>query len=190
MNHRTGLARNQTLLFPESLEDYVNAENPIRFLDAFVQKLDLRTRWDFPKPRSPRPAAHLSILWHYQARIGLRPFSTQRTGESANRVESHRAGLQFKASTKSGEPAQVARRSRLRAMAAPLLSRFCLPMRARPLAVSCFYSEPSKGSDFPGICQKQTPISWTQILFTQSRAWLGGNRLMLVNAQSVSRNRK
>ena len=41
MNHRTGLARNQTLLFPESLEDYVSVENPVRFLDAFVQKLDL-----------------------------------------------------------------------------------------------------------------------------------------------------
>lgn len=41
MNHRTGLARNQTLLFPESLEDYVSADNPVRFLDAFVQKLDL-----------------------------------------------------------------------------------------------------------------------------------------------------
>jgi len=34
VNHRTGLARNQTLLFPESLEDYVSAENPVRFLDA------------------------------------------------------------------------------------------------------------------------------------------------------------
>lgn len=41
MNHRTGLARNQTLLLPESLEDYVTADNPVRFLDAFVQKLDL-----------------------------------------------------------------------------------------------------------------------------------------------------
>jgi len=41
VNHRTGLARNQTLLFPESLEDYVSVENPVRFLDAFVQKLDL-----------------------------------------------------------------------------------------------------------------------------------------------------
>jgi transposase len=41
MNHRTGLARNQTLLFPESLDDYITPENPVRFLDAFVQKLDL-----------------------------------------------------------------------------------------------------------------------------------------------------
>ncbi|HMJ66350.1 MAG TPA: IS1182 family transposase, partial [Candidatus Binatia bacterium] len=41
MNHRAGLARNQTLLFPESLDDYITSENPVRFLDAFVQKLDL-----------------------------------------------------------------------------------------------------------------------------------------------------
>jgi transposase len=41
MNHRTGLDRSQTLLFPERLEDYVAAENPVRFLDAFVGSLDL-----------------------------------------------------------------------------------------------------------------------------------------------------
>ena len=41
MNHRVGLDRSQTLLFPESLEEYVAAENPVRFLDAFVSSLDL-----------------------------------------------------------------------------------------------------------------------------------------------------
>jgi len=41
MKHRTGLDRTQTLLFPERLEDYVAAENPVRFLDAFVGSLDL-----------------------------------------------------------------------------------------------------------------------------------------------------
>ena len=41
MNHVTGLERSQTLLFPERLEDYVTAENPVRFLDAFVAKQDL-----------------------------------------------------------------------------------------------------------------------------------------------------
>lgn len=41
MNHRTGLDRSQTLLFPERLEDYITAENPVRFLDAFVGSLDL-----------------------------------------------------------------------------------------------------------------------------------------------------
>ena len=33
--------RSQTLLFPERLEDYIAAENPVRFLDAFVASLDL-----------------------------------------------------------------------------------------------------------------------------------------------------
>ena len=42
MNHRSGLDRSQTLLFPESLEDYVGPENPVRFLDSFVASLDLR----------------------------------------------------------------------------------------------------------------------------------------------------
>jgi transposase len=41
MNHRLGLNRSQTLLFPERLEDYIAPENPIRFLDAFVASLDL-----------------------------------------------------------------------------------------------------------------------------------------------------
>jgi transposase len=41
MNHRVGLDRSQTLLFPERLEDYIAAENPVRFLDAFVAALDL-----------------------------------------------------------------------------------------------------------------------------------------------------
>ena len=41
MNHRCGLDRSQTLLFPERLEDYVAAENPVRFLDAFVAQQDL-----------------------------------------------------------------------------------------------------------------------------------------------------
>jgi transposase len=42
MNHRTGLDRSQTLLFPERLEDYIAPENPVRFLDAFINRLDLR----------------------------------------------------------------------------------------------------------------------------------------------------
>jgi len=41
MNHRAGLDRSQTLLLPERLEDYIAAENPVRFLDAFVASLDL-----------------------------------------------------------------------------------------------------------------------------------------------------
>jgi transposase len=43
MNHRAGLDRSQTLLFPERLEDYIAAGNPVRFLDAFVASMDLHT---------------------------------------------------------------------------------------------------------------------------------------------------
>jgi len=42
MNHRRGLARHQTLLLPDRLEDYIAANNPVRFLDAFVASLDVR----------------------------------------------------------------------------------------------------------------------------------------------------
>lgn len=41
MNHRCGIDRSQTLLFPESLDDYVATDNPVRFLDAFAASLDL-----------------------------------------------------------------------------------------------------------------------------------------------------
>jgi len=41
MNHMTGFSREQVLLFPESIDDYVSPDNPVRFLDAFVQNLDL-----------------------------------------------------------------------------------------------------------------------------------------------------
>lgn len=41
-NHRRGWDRHQTLLLPERLEDYIAADQPVRFLDAFVASLDLR----------------------------------------------------------------------------------------------------------------------------------------------------
>jgi transposase len=41
MSHITGHARSQTLLLPEAVDDYVGAENPVRFIDAFVDGLDL-----------------------------------------------------------------------------------------------------------------------------------------------------
>jgi transposase len=37
-----GVHRDQAVLFPESLEEYVGADNPVRFIDAFVDSLDLQ----------------------------------------------------------------------------------------------------------------------------------------------------
>ena len=41
MPHIAGHNRSQALLLPESVDDYVGPENPVRFIDAFVDGLDL-----------------------------------------------------------------------------------------------------------------------------------------------------
>ena len=41
MAHIAGHDRSQILLLPESLDDYVGPENPVRFIEAFVDGLDL-----------------------------------------------------------------------------------------------------------------------------------------------------
>lgn len=42
MAHISGTDRSQQLLLPESVDDYVGSDNPVRFIDAFVDGLDLR----------------------------------------------------------------------------------------------------------------------------------------------------
>ena len=41
MAHISGHDRSQTLLFPEAVDDYVGPDNPVRFIDVFVDRLDL-----------------------------------------------------------------------------------------------------------------------------------------------------
>ena len=41
MTHISGFERSQLLLLPEAIDDYVDPENPVRFIDAFVDELDL-----------------------------------------------------------------------------------------------------------------------------------------------------
>jgi transposase len=41
MTHIAGFERAQLLLLPEAVDDYVDADNPVRFIDAFVAGLDL-----------------------------------------------------------------------------------------------------------------------------------------------------
>ena len=40
--HVAGLNRDQTLIFPDTLEEYVDKENPVRFIDAFIDSLNLK----------------------------------------------------------------------------------------------------------------------------------------------------
>jgi len=66
MNWIQGWDRNQQHLLPTQVEDYVAPENPIRFLDAFVDGVDLcKAGFAFPKENSKgrgRPSYHPSLL--------------------------------------------------------------------------------------------------------------------------------
>ena len=42
MAHLSGTTRSQLLFLPEAVHDYVGPGNPVRFIDAFVEELDLQ----------------------------------------------------------------------------------------------------------------------------------------------------
>jgi transposase len=66
MNFIAQSDRQQIRFLPPAIEDYVGADNPVRFLDAFVDKLDLKDAgFLFPKDNAlgaGRPAYHPSAL--------------------------------------------------------------------------------------------------------------------------------
>ena len=59
-----GEDRSQSILFPESLEDYIAEDNPVRVIDVFVDELDLdRLGFEGMQPEvTGRPAYHPSVL--------------------------------------------------------------------------------------------------------------------------------
>jgi transposase len=59
-----GTDRTQTTLLPESLEDYVAEDNPVRVVEAFVEELDLRSLGfkSIDPAVTGRPAYHPSVL--------------------------------------------------------------------------------------------------------------------------------
>jgi len=59
-----GLDRGQATLFPEYLEDWIDEDNSVRVIDAFVEKLDLsRLGFDGVAPEATgRPSYHPSVL--------------------------------------------------------------------------------------------------------------------------------
>jgi transposase len=59
-----GVDRSQTTLFPESLDDWVDENNPVRVIDAFVDALDLRDLgFDGVMPEATgRPSYHPAVL--------------------------------------------------------------------------------------------------------------------------------
>ena len=59
-----GVDRGQATLFPECLEDWIEEDNPVRVIDAFVEKLDLfRLGFDGVAPEATgRPSYHPAVL--------------------------------------------------------------------------------------------------------------------------------
>lgn len=70
MRHKQGESRHQCTLFPETLDEYVSADNPVRVIDAFIDTLDMQaldfsyasTKATGRKPYSP---ADLLKLYTY-----------------------------------------------------------------------------------------------------------------------------
>jgi transposase len=64
MKHIEGIDRNQLTLMPDAIEDYISEDNPVRFLDAYVDHLDLKDL-GFPHvvpEERGRPPYHPGVL--------------------------------------------------------------------------------------------------------------------------------
>ena len=59
MGYIEGTPREQAMLFPERVDDYVEGGNPVRFIDAYVEQLDL-DELGFARCR-PAQALHLRV---------------------------------------------------------------------------------------------------------------------------------
>jgi transposase len=59
-----GFDRSQMTLFPECLDDWIDEDNPIRVIDAFVESIELgELGFDGVVPEATgRPAYHLAVL--------------------------------------------------------------------------------------------------------------------------------
>jgi len=42
MSYISGEDRNQSILFPQSLEEYITKDNPVRIINEYVTQLDLQ----------------------------------------------------------------------------------------------------------------------------------------------------
>lgn len=88
-----GLDRGETMLLPPSVDDFVDRENPVRAVDAFVDSLDLQAlgfelRDDFAIGRaSYHPSMLLKLhLWGYFARVRSSRRLEEAAGHNLNAI--------------------------------------------------------------------------------------------------------
>jgi transposase len=81
-----GENRSQSTLFPESLDDYIAEDNPVRVVDVFVDELDLKQLgFDGAEPEATgRPAYHPG-RYSRSVSTGILTASSRAGGSSARR---------------------------------------------------------------------------------------------------------
>lgn len=63
MDYKTGFSRNQLHMFTESLDDAIPKDHPVRFIDAYINQLDLaKLKVKLPKLKTGRPPFHPGLL--------------------------------------------------------------------------------------------------------------------------------
>jgi len=63
-NYKEGLNRNQQLLFPPSIDEYVDKDNPVRAIESYVDSIDLADLGVFTSSgvSDGQPAYHPALL--------------------------------------------------------------------------------------------------------------------------------
>lgn len=68
MRYIEGVSRTEIILFPDSLDDYISEDNPVRFIDEYVNTLDLKEfgfTYTTPKDTGRKPYSPFDMLKLY-----------------------------------------------------------------------------------------------------------------------------
>ena len=82
MRHIQGFSWDQVTLFSESLDEYITEDKPVRFLDAFVNAMDLKTSVVSEQCRR-KPAGLLTFLPTSDFTSSCRKFADDSDGRLA-----------------------------------------------------------------------------------------------------------
>ena len=89
-----GLSRNQTFLMPKTIEEYVETDNPVRFIDAYVNSLNMeKLGFTHSTPQDlGRPSYHPKDLCKLYLYGGLNHIRSSRKLEENAKQTSNASG--------------------------------------------------------------------------------------------------